>query len=160
MKAIEILKACLGVDERGQGKASIGLFHEVWNKDTNIKPQTVNNYNLNGPELDIVDLGDFWQVNIKFTTELDSRLQILWRYINNVNEYNQNFDYEHRTEEMPVLVMNISPNEFNGEYYLLGINPIMIFPTADKIGEKALTIAFLFESDKLDAFSTAEEAQQ
>ena len=159
MQANDILKACCGVDELGAGKASVGLFHEVWNKDTNIKPQTVNNYNIQGPEIQINDLGDFWQVNIKFKTELDSKLQILWRYINNVNEYNQKFDYENRKEEIPVLVMNISPNEYNGEYYLLGINPIMIFPTADTLGDKALTISFIFDSDKLDAFSTAEEAQ-
>ena len=77
MQANDILKACCGVDELGAGKASVGLFHEVWNKDTNIKPQTVNNYNIQGPEIQINDLGDFWQVNIKFKTELFSYMSFV-----------------------------------------------------------------------------------
>lgn len=120
MTTKELILAASGEGEHGRTKAAIGMFWEIWGADGSVKSK--EEISLEKPVLNIFRHGGYVQVDLKFKTKNDIDLRMLWSMLEKF--CNASNSVEDEAEEIPALTLSIYPLEFDGEYYMLAINPI------------------------------------
>jgi hypothetical protein len=116
----DLMISASGRDDYGMPKASIGITHERWGINGDVTTVVEDSYN--NPVVNIFKHAGYVQVDLDFGSKFDVNLKLCWNILENFCEAANSVDDE--ATEIPTIVLTIIPNEFEGKYYMLGVNPI------------------------------------
>lgn len=151
--AREVVKECVGVDEKGNPKAVIGLSLAMVNPYTE-HSRTIAEQATGRPVVEINKRFDFIEIALTFKTPIDSELRTMWGHferfgllLNNVTELSQ---------EAPSAIMAIVPYTGVGAFYIVAANPIGWYLQPDKVGGEVKQIRLLYHCEDVSFFQTDE----
>ena len=148
-----ILAASGSID--GNTKCAIGLFHEIWNVDTD-ETSTLQQINIEKPIVNIFKHANYTQVDLVFKSKFDADLRNIWDMLTRFCETENSIDDD--TTELPVIVLSIFPHELNGLYYILATNPIFYTLQPEDASGDPCVIRLVFDNDDFIVIKDNEEA--
>lgn len=141
MNTKELIMAASGPDKDGRTKSAIGVFREIWGADGSVTP--VEDMSMDKPVVNIFRHGGYVQVDLKFGSKMDVDLRMLWSMLEKFCEAANSVEDE--AESIPALTLSILPHQFEGEYYMLGVNPIFHTLQPDSPSEEPTVIRMIFD---------------
>ena len=148
-----VVRECVGVDEKGNPKAAIGLSLDMVNPYTDTS-KTIAEQSTGRPIVDINKRFDFIEVALTFKTPIDNEMRTMWGHLerfgallNTVTEL---------SKEAPALTMAIVPYTGVGAFYIIATNPIGWYLQPDKVGGEVKQIKLLFHCEDVNFYQTDE----
>lgn len=148
-----VVRECVGVDDKGNPKAAIGLSLDMVNPYADTS-KAIAEQATGRPVVDINKRFDFIEVVLTFKTSIDNELRTMWGHLekfgallNTVTELSQ---------EAPALTMAIVPYTGVGAFYIIVANPIGWYLQPDKVGGEAKQIRLLFHCEDVNFYQTDE----
>lgn len=149
----DLILASSGVDNSGIPKSQIGLTSETWyiNGDSKVNDE----FSSTAPIVNIFKFSGYVQVDLDFRSKSSMDLRLCWNFINKYTDPSNSVDDD--KDEVPNMVLAIIPTDYDGEYYMLCINPIfMTLQPADSTGEPCV-IRMVFTEDNFLCYTSKEE---
>lgn len=149
----DLILAASGLDKHGLPKSQIGLTDETWyiNGDSKINDE----FSSNAPTVNIFKSSGYVQVDLDFRSKSSVDLRLCWKFISKYTDPSNSVNDE--KDEVPNMVLSIIPTEFDGEYYMLCINPIFTtLQPADSSGEPCV-IRMVFTEDNFLCYTSKED---
>lgn len=149
----DLILAASGLDNNRLPKSQIGLTNETWYLDGSSKVN--DEISSNAPTVNIFKNSGYVQVDLDFRSKSSIDLKLCWKFISKYTSPENSVD--DKTDAVPNMVLSIIPVEFDGDYYMLCINPIFTtLQPADSSGEPCV-IRMVFTEDNFLCYSNKDE---
>lgn len=150
----DIVVAASGKDALGLAKASIGVIYEKLDLDGNSK--IVRELSVDKPLINIYKGPEYVQVDVTFSSVSDIDLIMINELLLTATDAQNSI--EDNPVEFPTLSLTIVPHEFDGEYYLLCLNPMLWCLTTLEPNGEATTLRFVFNENDFFVLASEPEA--
>ncbi len=144
----DLIQAISGTDEFGHSKCSISINLERQDADGNLK-KIDDEFVSEKPVVQVFkQAGGFVLVDFIFDDINDMDLHIIYSYLKKFFDSTQSVSDDDL--DFPVLSVAIVPNDLQGEYWVLGNNPIFyaLTPDDEKGEPRIIRMAFIQQEDK------------
>ena len=152
MDFTEIYEESIGLDTEGKAKSSVSLLHQIYNKLED-RLDTKNEYSLCNPEVALNNTEVVTEIQLIFNSPSDSDLKIIWTMIQMLNQ-DALTDAQTNENNYHILVLNIVPNKYNGQYFIAASTPLFVSVKSLAPNEKANIISFVFKNEDVMFYET------
>lgn len=137
-------------EEDNLPKAAVTMNVVLLDQDQNVVD--AGNYSAYKPIVDIVRLGNYIQIDLKFKSTLDNDLNVFWRIIEDY-AYKINHTEEYGGKE-PGLSLTIVPSDLECKYFVIANSPIFWSLQPEKPNEPNNILRMCFELNNFLIYET------
>lgn len=137
----EIREAIIGPDPSGQPKTLVSMSSNLFD-DPTTEPALLMEVSSMSSIINIVTIGSYTYVELRFSSETDSDLALAYRCLEH------NFEEAGKaTEEQTCMVtLTLLPLELEGRYFMAAIDPVFWALEPDRAGGQFNVLRIVFES--------------
>lgn len=138
----DLIQAMSGVDEDGHGKCVVSLQAQRQDADGNVK-NTDDELVIEKPIVQVFkQAGGYVLVDFVFDSVDDIELKEMYSYIQRFFQASNSTDDDEL--DFPLLLVSLVPEEYKGQYFAVGINPVFYALTPDDVKGEPTTIRLVF----------------
>lgn len=132
-----------GVEDNGMPKASVVLLNEFWSQDEEF--ETVDELALDTPELQFFAGDGFVTLDLKFGSKHNIDLSLAYELLERFRVPENSIDSEGL--KIPMTCVTVFPAEYEGQYYIACLNPIIYCLTAENPRADLTILRMMFYED-------------
>lgn len=158
MNLKELMIACSGVDEHKMPKASVVLANDLWTKDG--EKEEVESMSTDAPIVQFFAGDGFVTLDLDFGSRHNVDLDMVNDFLNNFrvveNSVNDDEDDDDESVKIPVTTVAIVPRDYEGQYFVACVNPIIHCLTAHKSNKDLAIIRMTFLADSVAKYEDSD----